>query len=178
MTSRKCVVSGVGCPKESIFRCQYLWSHKHYNVVFFLNLADCNWCLCRTHLDTSEFDSELILDLKVCFFCAMVLFMNNFARCERIGPCRPEWERHFNQSVMFKLLNQVLSKASQVNWLGGVTDLELLYEMSSLPCDAGVALLYPLQTCLFKKENLWCTWLAVDCCMEAIVNDCVEHGKI
>ncbi len=71
-----------------------------------------------------------------------------------------------------------LSKASQVVWLGRVTDFELLYEMSSLSCDAGEYRLVYLKKKKKKRENLWSTWFADDCCMEAVINDFIEHGKI
>lgn len=35
-----------------------------------------------------------------------------------------------------------------------------------------------MSTCLFKKETLWSTWFADDCCVEAVIDDCTEHGKI
>lgn len=40
-----------------------------------------------------------------------------------------------------KNIESLLSNASQVIWLGRVTDFELLYELFSLSCDAGISLL-------------------------------------
>lgn len=36
-------------------------------------------------------------------FCAKVLFMNEFARCEGIDPCGSKGEKHFNQHTMLEL---------------------------------------------------------------------------
>lgn len=118
-----------------------------------------------------ELDSELIWILTFCF-CAMVLFMNPFARCERLGPCRSKWERHFNQHVMLKLLI-TFSKGSQVSWLGSYWFLIIVWNIFSLLwCRI-------IHTCWLKRESLWNIWFADDCCTAAVINNffwnsCIE----
>lgn len=94
----------------------------------------------------------------------MVLFMNPFARCERLGPCRSKWERHFNQHVMLKLLIK-FSKDSQVNWLGSYWFWIIVWNIFSLLwCRI-------IHTCWLKRESLWNIWLADDCCTAAVINN-------